>query len=226
MDEVKDPIKTQDEISNEEKDRMRKEEFDKKLAAERAEREKSKGGKNIYKYAAMAIGILIVLGAAFLLAQPSSSPTGNSIAVSNSGGYLIAGGNPISEIYCERSEGNAMHIHSQLQVYVDGKAIEIPATVGQTSSCLYWLHTHTPDGVIHIESPVVKTFMLGQFLDVWGKQLFNENDVVKVFIDKQDGKGFQEFSGDYRTITLTSHEVIAIGTGEFTPKPFTFGYGL
>src|SRR3990167_7315061 len=99
MDEVTDPIKTQDEISNEEKDRIRKEEFDKKLAAERAEREKSKGGKNIYKYAAMAIGILIVLGAAFLLAQPSSSPTGNSIAVSNSGGYLIAGGNPISEIY-------------------------------------------------------------------------------------------------------------------------------
>lgn len=232
MDEPKD---SKEELTKEEKDRIRREEFEKRVASERAEREKSKGGRQIYKYGAVALGVIIVIGAAYaflpsIIGSPSSGGTitnsPDTGSGSSSGGYLVAAGAPIGEIYCESMEGQAMHIHSELQVYIDGEQVSIPPTIGQTSSCLYWLHTHTPDGVIHVESPMVRTFILGQFLDVWGKKLFNEGDQIKTFVDKQDGKGFQEYSGNYRDVVLTSHEVIAIGTGNFTPEPFTFDSGL
>ncbi len=35
--------------------------------------------------------------------------------------------------------------------------------------CFYWLHTHTEDGIIHIESPVQRTFTLGHFFAIWGR---------------------------------------------------------
>jgi hypothetical protein len=38
-------------------------------------------------------------------------------------------------------------------------------------SCFAWLHTHSADGIIHTESPVTRTFTLGEFFDVWGQPL-------------------------------------------------------
>ena len=29
-----------------------------------------------------------------------------------------------------------------------------------------WLHTHAADGIVHIESPVDRTYTLGNFFDV------------------------------------------------------------
>ncbi len=39
-------------------------------------------------------------------------------------------------------------------MYIDGNKMPVPAQVGiaPDSSCLYWLHTHANDGVIHIEA--------------------------------------------------------------------------
>ena len=44
-----------------------------------------------------------------------------------------------------------------------------PVAVGGT--CYYWLHTHAPDGVIHIESPTERVYTLGQFFDEWHQPL-------------------------------------------------------
>lgn len=38
-------------------------------------------------------------------------------------------------------------------------------------TCFYWLHTHAADGIIHIESPVQRTYTLGDFFDEWGQPL-------------------------------------------------------
>ena len=38
-------------------------------------------------------------------------------------------------------------------------------------ACFYWLHTHTPDGVIRIESPEPMPFTLDQFFDIWQQPL-------------------------------------------------------
>ncbi|MEO7998506.1 MAG: hypothetical protein ABI852_13735, partial [Gemmatimonadaceae bacterium] len=74
-----------------------------------------------------------------------------------------AAGQMISGISCDAQEGQRIHIHQHLVILDHGKAVPIPADVGRPSSnqCLYWLHTHTPDGIVHIEAPLNRSFTLG-----------------------------------------------------------------
>lgn len=85
----------------------------------------------------------------------------------------LFGGLPIDGIHCNATEGAVEHIHARLQIFDRGKPVEIPAQIGmpQGQGCLYWVHTHSGDGYIHIESPVTRTFTLGQFFDIWGPEL-------------------------------------------------------
>jgi hypothetical protein len=55
-------------------------------------------------------------------------------------------------------EGQVLHIHSHLDVYVDGKTVTVPAEVGidLVRQQISPLHTHDTSGVVHIESPVKK----------------------------------------------------------------------
>jgi hypothetical protein len=97
-----------------------------------------------------------------------------------------APGVTVDGIHCSRLEQLAYHIHAHLQVYVDGQPRSIPAGIGmvgrvaeQTANgafyrarvCYYWLHTHASDGVIHIESPTLRLYTLGEFFDEWGQPL-------------------------------------------------------
>ena len=54
--------------------------------------------------------------------------------------------------------------------------------------CIYWLHTHAPDGVIHIESPTQRIYTLGNFFDEW-RQPLSANQVGGV--DRQ-GDGVRQ----------------------------------
>ena len=75
---------------------------------------------------------------------------------------------PIDGIECDTTEHLAFHIHAHLDVFVDGKPTIVTAGIGiKDNTCLYWLHTPSTDGVIHIESPHERGFTLGQFFDVW-----------------------------------------------------------
>ena len=80
---------------------------------------------------------------------------------------------PVAGISCDAMEGQRIHIHQHLLILDKGKPVPVPPDVGRPSGaqCLYWLHTHTPDGVIHIESPANRTFTLGDFFAVWGQPL-------------------------------------------------------
>jgi hypothetical protein len=83
------------------------------------------------------------------------------------------GGLPIDGIHCDRSEGAVLHIHTNLQLFDRGHPVTVPANIGipDTGDCLYWLHTHADDGFIHVESPIKRSFTLGQFFDIWGPDL-------------------------------------------------------
>ncbi|MHB8504119.1 MAG: hypothetical protein ACYDEN_00090 [Acidimicrobiales bacterium] len=89
---------------------------------------------------------------------------------------------------CGATEQLATHIHTHLAVFVNGVLRPIPAGVGMvgqlqvqrtadatfvsgSSICLYWLHTHAQDGIIHVEGPAGRTFVLGQFFGIWGQPL-------------------------------------------------------
>ena len=82
-------------------------------------------------------------------------------------------GQPIDGIRCDQMEGAVLHIHQHLAIRDHGKPVGVPDDVGRPliAQCFYWIHTHTPDGIIHIESPNFKSFTLGNFFDVWGEPL-------------------------------------------------------
>jgi hypothetical protein len=67
-------------------------------------------------------------------------------------------------------EALAFHVHDHLDVYVNGKHVTVPRGIG-ISSFITELHTHTPDGVIHVESAKNRPYTLGQFFGEWAVRL-------------------------------------------------------
>lgn len=66
--------------------------------------------------------------------------------------------------------GMAEHYHPVLKVLVNGKPVTVPANIGvdPATGAMSGLHTHTADGVIHVEAEETsETFTLGQFFTEW-----------------------------------------------------------
>jgi hypothetical protein len=94
-------------------------------------------------------------------------------------------------------------------------------------SCFYWLHTHAADGIVHIESPVQRTYTLGNFFDVWGQRLTPaqvgpaRGTVTALY----NGRVFR---GNPRRIPLTKHAQIQLEVGRplVAPALISFPAGL
>ena len=131
----------------------------------------------------------------------------------------MMGGLPIDNIKCEGMEGAVVHIHQHLALYDRGHEVEIPANIGipAGANCLYWVHTHTNDGLIHNESPNHRVFTLGNFFDIWGQELswYVAGPVRAVpghkLVIQVNGHGYK--GKDPRNIQLTNHEEIVIQSG-------------
>lgn len=126
-----------------------------------------------------------------------------------------------------------MHIHQHLVILDHGKPVNIPARIGIPTGkqCLYWLHTHTPDGFLHIEAPLDRSFTLGDFFAVWSQPLgttsaasarAGKKEKVKVWVNGTP------YTKDPRTIPLVAHAdiVIQVGPPFAKPKAFTAWNGL
>lgn len=128
-----------------------------------------------------------------------------------------------SDIACNTTEMGAYHVHSHVSIYINGKPVQIPAQVGITGTCLYWLHTHASDGIIHVEAPSQYPFKFGNFLDIWGTKfeslgyppLLDQNTGWQVYVN---GKAYH---GDYRQIPLVSHTLITMAYQSPGVKPDT-----
>ena len=72
-----------------------------------------------------------------------------------------------------RREGTELHIHQHLDLFINGKTVSVPPMVGinMVAGFIAPVHTHDGSGVIHIESPIVNRYTLGQFFDIWGVRL-------------------------------------------------------
>jgi hypothetical protein len=141
-------------------------------------------------------------------------------------------GQPIKGISCDAQEGQRIHIHQHLAIFDHGKAITIPQYVGipQGAQCIYWLHTHTPDGIIHVEAPFDRSFTLGDFFAVWGQPLDAKH--VASAVAKRGNQlrvwvNGTRYAGDPKKIPLTAHEdiIIQVGPPFVKPVPFT-NWGL
>jgi hypothetical protein len=135
---------------------------------------------------------------------------------------------PVDGISCDSTEQLLFHIHAHLAVYAGEQQKLIPAEIGIAPGvCIAWLHTHDTSGVIHIESPVERTFTLGDFFDVWGQPLSSTQvgPVQGAVTATLDG---QPYASDPRTIPLDAHAVIQldVGTPLVAPQPYTFPTGL
>lgn len=142
-------------------------------------------------------------------------------------------GQSVDGITCESSEQAAFHIHARLTIFVNGRPRSVPAGVGianpqisttpqgpfvEGGTCLTWLHTHTSDGIVHIESPVQRTYTLGDFFDIWGQPLSRTRvgpaqGPVTVLVDGR------VWTGDPRAVPLDAHSQIQLEVGRPLVKP-------
>ena len=139
----------------------------------------------------------------------------------------------VDGIQCGSTEQLAYHIHAHLAVYVNGSLRALPGGIGIPGSqvvptaqgpvatggqCIYWLHTHAPDGVIHVESPTKRVYTLGNFFDEWHQplsatQVGGSHGKVTALVN---GKPWTK---DPRSIPLDPHAVIQLSVGS-PPVPF------
>ncbi len=147
-------------------------------------------------------------------------------------------GATVDGVQCAPIEQLAYHIHSHLQVYVDGKPRAIPAAIGMVGpvaeqtpygpfygaqQCYYWLHTHASDGIIHIESPSARVYTLGNFFDEWnqplsGTQVAGDKGKVTAFVNDKP------WTKSPRDIPLVPHESIQLDVGKPTVTPHEISF--
>jgi hypothetical protein len=148
-------------------------------------------------------------------------------------------GTTVDGIQCAPLEQLAYHIHAHLQVFVDGQSRTLPPAIGMigpvaqqtpegpfysAQKCIYWLHTHAGDGIIHIESPTKRIYTLGNFFDEWHQPL----SATQVASDK--GKVTAMLNGkpwtkNIRDIPLNPHAQVQLDIGRPTVRfePISFG---
>jgi hypothetical protein len=144
----------------------------------------------------------------------------------------------VDGISCGATEQLVYHIHAHLAVFKNGQPYTLPAGVGipgsqaeptnqgpiaSGGSCIYWLHTHTTDGVIHIESPSKAIYTLGNFFDEWhqpltGTKVGSLSGKITAFVN---GKPWKKSPRD---IPLLPHEDIQLEIGEPTPPIVTIDW--
>ena len=172
-------------------------------------------------------------------AQPSSAVTVPPLLASTA---AEATGATVDGMECAAREYLLFHIHAHLAVFVDGVRRTIPRAIGIprprqiTDSdqgpfvvgdrCYYRMHSHTADGVIHIESPVQRTYTLGDYFDIWRQPLGPgrvgpASGPVVVYVNGR------RFHGDPRSAPLTAQALVQVDVGiDVPPQGFTFPPGL
>jgi hypothetical protein len=202
--------------------------------------------------AAVGVGALIAAAVVLLIKrdQPSthasagsgsSRPPSAVASTPTPAAARSATGQTIDGIRCDQSEQVLFHIHSHLAIFNNGQPRPVPAAIGiqnpqvehsrdgpfvVSGSCFYWLHSHTGDGVIHVESPIQRIFTLEDYFDLWGQplkadQVGTERGQVTAYLNGQ------RFTVTRRSIPLTAHAVIQLDVGtDTTPAPYTFAEPL
>jgi hypothetical protein len=129
-------------------------------------------------------------------------------------------------------EALAFHIHQHLDIFVNGKKISVPASIGIFGNTFITeVHTHDASGIIHVESPENRPYSLGQVMGEWGVY-FTRNCIGSMCATPQkplhvylNGKLFR---GDFTRLKLKSHQEIAIVFGKppkKIPKSYKFPTG-
>jgi hypothetical protein len=144
----------------------------------------------------------------------------------------------INDISCDALESTIFHIHVHLALFIDGQEQLVPYGIGigqpwqvsdsaegpfvEDGTCFYWIHTHTEDGVVHIESPIRRTFTLGDFFSIWQQPLSptQMGPVQGTIIAYVNGIKVDTNPAEIR---LLSHGRIQLDVGQDVP-PYQFDF--
>jgi len=141
-------------------------------------------------------------------------------------------------VSCNTSEQTLFHVHTHLTIFVNGQPRQVPYGIGipnavptqtpqgpfvESGTCFYWLHTHAADGIIHIESPVQRTYTLGNFFAEWGQPLGPDqvgpaHGKVTVIVNNH------VFKGNPNDVPLGSHENLQVEVGTPLVAPETINW--
>lgn len=129
---------------------------------------------------------------------------------------------PVTEMNIGGHTNLKLHIHSDLRIIIDGREQPIPANIGILPGVMRALHTHDPDGKIHIEGPCPRDFTLEEFFQVWGRP-FNaecifdkctDSGALRMMINGKQSTDFENHilrDGEKIVIEYVSVEVKEIG---------------
>lgn len=114
---------------------------------------------------------------------------------------------------CTTETATKYHIHQHLTLILNKQEAEVPANIGiDNADCMHSIHTHDATGQIHVEAPVQKDFILGDFFFLWGKA-FSKDQIGDLKVDSTHGlKMFingQE-SSDFENLILKDKQDIVI----------------
>jgi hypothetical protein len=181
--------------------------------------------------AVVVVGVVLSKhGSSTNSAAPPGSDSSPSVLASTAGQST---GDTVDGVQSNDMEQVLFHIHAHLAIYDNGAQKLLPYGVGIVppyqlqptqdgsefvagGSKFYWLHTHDETGVIHIESPVQRTFTLGNFFDVWHQplsatQVGPAKGTVTAFVNGT------KYTGDPKNIPLDKYGVIQLDVGTVTP---------
>lgn len=160
---------------------------------------------------------------------------GDQLASPNAGltGAVVDG------VQCNAGEQLFYHHHIHLSIFINGVPKSVPLGIGMvppalventskgqfatgsgstSNPCLYWLHVHATDGIVHIESPSARTFLLGQVFGIWNQalsptQIGSNTGTVTAYVNGQ------LWTGDPTQIPLDEHTDIALSLGTPVAQP-------
>ncbi|MBS2963584.1 hypothetical protein KGA66_11035 [Actinocrinis puniceicyclus] len=217
-----------------------------KMRAEQTRRERKRK-----IYFGVGAGVLVLLLVAGLSALALSKKNGSTPAASTADSTPNAlaqtwdglTGQTVDGVSAQTEEQVAYHIHSHLEIFVNGKQKAVPAGIGivkpwstqpqnggnvfiEGGKQIYYLHTHDSSGVLHVESPTTQTYTLGQLFAEWNQPL-SETQVGPATGSVIAYVNGQKYAGDPSKIELTPHEVIQLDVGQDVAfQPYTFASGL
>ena len=187
---------------------------------------------------AVLTGLLLEAVTAATVVDPAPKPAHGAApwpAPEDALGLTVAAG-----LQPERKETLTHHVHSHLDVFVNGKRVVVPAGIGININdpdvktfrdtpdgskayggielcaepCISPLHTHDRTGILHTESASPVPNRLGQFFTEWGVRL--GRSCVGGYCRPSNIEFYvngKRYQGDPRAILLTDRKEIAIVIG-------------
>jgi len=181
-------------------------------------RQQRRARLSLWSSLGMTVLLLLVMGFAYLQVQRLVSA--NTLHP------------PISGISCDGAEQNGYHIHVHFTIYINGQELTIPAGIGipADGSCFYWMHTHTDDGIIHIEAPQkLHNLALDDFMTLWQQGFptlnfppqMTQSSGWKIFVNGKPFNGVVT-SPLFTEVTFQPHDAVTLEYGSPNPPPDTF----